>query len=37
MTSFVDGTRTNSADMVRLMKMLTPADRDAMAHYLAGL
>jgi cytochrome c553 len=37
MTSFVDGTRTNSADMIRLMKMLTPADRDAMAHYLAGL
>jgi cytochrome c553 len=37
MTSFVDGTRTNSADMVRLMNMLTPADRDAMAHYLAGL
>jgi cytochrome c553 len=37
MNSFADGTRTNSADMVRLMKMLTPADRDAMAHYLAGL
>jgi cytochrome c553 len=37
MKSFVDGTRTNSADMVRLMKMLTPEDRDAMAHYLAGL
>lgn len=37
MASFVDGTRTNSADMMRLMKMLAPADRDAMAHYLAGL
>ena len=37
MTSFVDGTRTNSADMVRLMKMLTREQRDAMARYLAGL
>ncbi len=37
MKSFTDGTRTNRADMVRLMKMLTPEQRDAMAHYLAGL
>jgi cytochrome c553 len=37
MKSFADETRTNSADMIRLMKMVTPADRDAMAHYLAGL
>jgi cytochrome c553 len=37
MKSFADETRTNSADMVRLMKMLAPEERDAMAHYLAGL
>jgi len=37
MKSFADETRTNSADMVRLMKMLTAEERDAMAHYLAGL
>ena len=37
MKSFADETRTNSADMMRLMKMLTPEERDAMAHYLAGL
>ena len=37
MKSFTDGTRTNNADMVRLMNMLTPGQRDAMARYLAGL
>jgi cytochrome c553 len=37
MKSFADETRTNSVDMMRLMKMLTPEERDAMAHYLAGL
>lgn len=37
MKSFADGTRTNSMDMAKLMKMLPAADRDAMAHYLAGL
>ena len=31
------GERTNSADMAKLMKMVPKADRDAMAHYLAGL
>ncbi len=37
MKGFADETRTNSADMMRLMKMLTLEERDAMAHYLAGL
>ena len=37
MESFANGERTNSADMTKLMKMVTKADRDAMAHYLAGL
>ncbi len=37
MNSFADGTRTNSQDMVTLMKQLTPAQRDAMAKYIAGL
>jgi cytochrome c553 len=37
MQSFADGERTNSADMAKLMKMVPKADRDAMAHYLAGL
>jgi cytochrome c553 len=37
MESFASGERTNSADMTKLMKMVSKADRDAMAHYLAGL
>ncbi len=37
MNSFADGTRTNSQDMVTLMKQLSPAQRDAMAKYIAGL
>jgi cytochrome c553 len=37
MESFANGERTNSADMAKLMKMVPKADRDAMAHYLAGL
>jgi cytochrome c553 len=37
MTSFADGTRTNSQDMVQIMTALSPADREAMAHYIAGL
>jgi cytochrome c553 len=37
MESFANGERTNNADMVKLMKMVPKADRDAMAHYLAGL
>jgi cytochrome c553 len=37
MNSFADGTRTNNGDMPGFMKALSESDRDAMAHYLAGL
>ena len=37
MNRFADGTRTNSQDMATLMKAMSPAERDAMAKYIAGL
>jgi cytochrome c553 len=37
MNGFADGQRTNNLDMPTLMKALTPAERDAIAHYLAAL
>jgi cytochrome c553 len=37
MRTFADGERTNNADMVKLMQGLSPAQRDAMARYIAGL
>jgi cytochrome c553 len=37
MRRFADGERTNNADMVQIMKALSPAQRDAMAHYLSAL
>jgi cytochrome c553 len=37
MNSFTDDTRTNSVDMATLMNALTPAERDAIARYLAAL
>ena len=37
MRDFADGTRTNNGDMPGFMKALSDSDRDAMAHYLAGL
>lgn len=37
MNSFADGTRTNNMDMVKIMQELTPAQRETMAHYIAGL
>lgn len=37
MNSFAADTRTNSADMQTLMKMLTAEERDAIAKYLAAL
>ena len=37
MNAFADDQRTNSADMMKLMKALTPADRQAMARYLSAL
>jgi cytochrome c553 len=37
MRKFADGERTNNGDMIQIMKGISPADRDAMAKYLAGL
>jgi cytochrome c553 len=37
MNSFADGTRTNNMDMVKIMTELSPADRETIAHYIAGL
>jgi hypothetical protein len=37
MRSFADGERTNDADMVQIMKAVSPADREAMARYLSVL
>jgi cytochrome c553 len=37
MRRFADGERTNNADMVQIMKGISPADREAMARYLSTL
>ena len=37
MQRFADGERTNSPEMVQIMKGTSAADRDAMARYLSGL
>lgn len=37
MRRYAEGERTNNPDMVQIMKGLSPADREAMARYLAGL
>jgi len=37
MRRFADGERANNADMVQIMKGISPADRDAMARYLSTL
>jgi cytochrome c553 len=37
MNGFADDERTNNLDMPKLMKALTPADREAIAHYLSAL
>ena len=37
MRRFADGERTNNADMVQIMKAISPANREAMARYLSGL
>jgi cytochrome c553 len=37
MRDFADGKRTNNGDMPGFMKVLSEADREAMAKYLAGL
>jgi cytochrome c553 len=37
MNAFADDKRTNNGDMPKIMQMFTPSEREAMAHYLAGL
>ena len=37
MRRFAEGERTNNADMMNMMKAISPADREAMAHYISGL
>jgi len=37
MNDFASGARNNNMDMVKIMGMLTPDQRDAMARYIAGL
>ena len=37
MNSFADGKRTNNLDMPGFMKALSASDREAIAHFLAGL
>ncbi len=37
MRAFADGDRTNNDDMPKIMQMFSDSERDAMAHYLAGL
>lgn len=37
MRRFAEGERANNADMVQIMKAISPADREAMARYLSSL
>jgi cytochrome c553 len=37
MRRYADGERTNNAEMVAVMKAISPAEREAMARYLSGL
>ena len=37
MNGFANGERTNNADMVKIMQGLSPAQREAMAKYIASL
>jgi cytochrome c553 len=37
MRRYADGERTNSPEMMNIMKALAPAERDAMARYISGL
>jgi cytochrome c553 len=37
MRRYASGERTNSTDMTRIMEAISPADREAMARYIAGL
>ena len=37
MRAFANEARSNNEDMVKIMKMFSDSERDAMARYLAGL
>jgi cytochrome c553 len=37
MNNFATDKRTNNEDMMKIMKALSQSDREAMAHYIAGL
>jgi cytochrome c553 len=37
MRRYAEGERTNSPEMLNIMKALSPAERDAMARYISGL
>jgi cytochrome c553 len=37
MRGYAEGERTNNAEMMNIMKALSPAERDAMARYISGL
>src|SRR5713101_1608059 len=37
MRRYAEGERTNNAEMMNIMKALSPADREAMARYISGL
>ena len=37
MRQFAEGERTNNADMVQILKAISPAEREAMARYISGL
>jgi cytochrome c553 len=37
MRRYAEGERTNSPEMIQIMKAMAPAERDAMARYIAGL
>jgi cytochrome c553 len=37
MRRYAEGERANNADMANLMKVLSPAEREAMARYISGL
>jgi cytochrome c553 len=37
MRRFADGERTNNAEMITIMKAISPPEREAMARYLSGL
>jgi cytochrome c553 len=37
MRRYADGERTNNAEMMNIMKALSPAEREAMARYISGL